>query len=434
MQPVPERKRQSDVRRMVCEHNVRVPDPVQSVALLLPILASGLVLVGVSCRTQTGSKPGETYRRIARPEIWQVLPHGQAEVIGLRPGDILLVYDSTPVQTNEDVRQVQAAARTEKVTIVVLRGDEELTFTVKPGPLGVMPVSARYPSSLAVALWELMRSTGRFADYDWLAALSGEAFTFTARPDECRAWWPGGKSGVYLEALGQAAGLSFSRIPDPAQLRATVAQGRPVLVRGGWPEHRSGFWGVVTRLDPRDSVLYGYSLDSATELALTGPVKEAYTVISTGQWAEPVEVLRTALTHALELAQVYADTGWRSGIEAYDLVIASLDTVPFCPRCGIDESQACFDRLVWATLANRESADRFLEGMKLALPDQVALIDEALAVNRAIISKLNGMLRSGSELGRLEEQRKLGHVFSRIELDEVQLISIYEDILSSLPQ
>ena len=405
----------------------------------------------------------ESYERLARPEVWEVLPHGQAQAAGLGPGDVVVSYDGVGVRTNDEVRLAQARAIAgvdgDSVTVAVMREGRTRSVRVVPGPLGVMPVSARYPSSLAVALEALLRESGRFADYDWLVALTGEAFTFTARGDECRAWWPGGKSGVYVEQSAAVAGLSVRRIEGEDVARGVeraLRRGRAVLVQGGWPEHRFGFWGVAARYDAGDSlgnresgigvrgsgpnpetrmpnpVIYGYVMDAPDEVPVSGEIVAAYEVGAGGSWAEPEEVFAAALRQALELTQVHADTGWKSGVEAYDLVIASLDSVPFCPVCGEEESQACWDRLIWATLAHRESGRRFLEQMKLGLPDQLVLVEEAITVNDAIIAKLRGILFSSTRLGTKDEQQKLALVLNRVQIDEVRLIEIYEALLGAL--
>lgn len=383
---------------------------------------------------------GEVYKRVARPEIWQVLPRSQGERIGLKPGDLLLSYNGRPVETNDDVRKAQALALGSegKIPLVVLRGEKELEFSVQPGPLGGMPVVAKYPSSLALALEDIMRHFGLFTDYDWLAALSGESFTFTAKADECRGFWSGGKSGDYLESLGHVAGLSFRKIINDGTGKHVKAimrnrnSGRIVLVHGGWPGHRSGFWGVATRYSPKDSIIYGYSMDSAEEMPLLGPVKEIFVTKPAGSWQEPAKLLGRVLKQALELNQVYSDTGWKSGMDAYNLLITSLDTLPFCPVCGVKESQVCFDRLIYTALAHKQSAQRFLEGMKLALPNQADVINEALADNQAIIGKFYGITRSSARIGRLQDQRKLGMVINAIQLIENDLIGDYEDILGRL--
>ncbi len=406
------------------------------------VLGAVGLLVFCSCGQGPVRTPlGSTYELAARPEVWRVLPHSQAENAGLRSGDLLLSYNGEPVRTNDEVLVAQGRVEPGKkeIEVVVLRDDSELKLTAKPGHLGVMPVAAKYPSSLALALEDIMRHFGLFTDYDWLAALSGESFTFTAKEDECRAWWPGGKSDVYPVELAEAAGLSLRRICDGTGaadhsqvIRGELLKGQAVLVHGGWPEHRGDFWGVAARYDADESTVCGYCVDAAGELPLVGPVRAAYVVSHEGPWQEPRELLAGALQHALELNQVYADTGWKSGIDAYDLLLKSLDSIPFCPVCGENESRHCFERLLWVAIAHKESSVRFLEAMKLAMPDKVELFDNAISDARAVLGKLEGINRSGVRPGTAADQRKLAFAVGEIEIIENDLIGQYELLLGGL--
>ncbi|UCG43409.1 MAG: PDZ domain-containing protein [candidate division WOR-3 bacterium] len=407
--------------------------------LLYFVVSAALMFTGCEPGA-AGPELGATYYLVARPEVWQVLPLGQAEKLGIRQGDMLLLYDGEPVASNDEVRRAQGAALggDGQVPLVLLRDEEELEVMVDRGPLGVLPVAAKYPSSLALALEDILRHHGRFADYDWLVALTGEAFTFTAEASECRAWWPGGRSDAYLDRLAKVAGVGLRSVYGTGEqgeaaeaVRAELAKGRAVLVQGGWPEHRGDFWGVASRFDPGEPKVYGYSLDSGEEMLLSGSVIAAFVVEETGQsWMEPARMLATVLTQALELSQAHADSGWKSGIDAWDLLIKSLYQGPFCPVCGEAESQVCFDRLVWVTIAHRESAVRFLEAMSQAVPSRANLLSDAIADNRAILGKLEGIVRSGVQVGDLESRRKLALVFSEIELIENDLVGNYEQILS----
>jgi hypothetical protein len=409
--------------------------------LLYFVVSAALLLAGCGPEA-AGPEPGATYDLVSRPEVWQVLPRGQAEKLGIKQGDLVLTYNGEPVASNDEVRRAQGAALVGEgqVPLVLLRNEEELELMVDRGPLGVLPVASKYPSSLALALEDIMRHLGRFTSYDWLAALTGEALTFTANADECRAWWPGGKSDVFLDALAHVAGITLRQVYGPGSegdaveaIQGELMKGRAVLVHGGWPEHRGDFWGVASRFDPEEDKVYGYSLDSGEEMPLSGPVIAAFVVGDSREpWMEPARMLATVLTQALELTQASADSGWKSGIDAWDLLIKSLYEVPFCPVCGEAESQVCFDRLVWVTIAHRESAIRFLEAMEQAVPDRAEPLGDAIGDNRAILSKLEGIVRSGITVGDLESQRKLARVFNEIELIENDLVGTYEKILSGL--
>jgi hypothetical protein len=415
-------------------------------------LALAALIAVVACRKQeTGTALGTTYAQIARPAIWRVLPRTQAESLGLEPGDVVISYNGEPVRTTEELVQLQfrSVGSQEKLTMTVLRGDADMKLDVTPGVLGVLPDAERYTGGLAVALEDIMGHYGVTADYDWLAALTGESFAFTARREGCRSAWPSGLAGDYLDGLTRYYGLTFrpvfaaddadsARPASDVQKEAVVAirdrlnRGKPVIVLGAWPGSSGRNWGIATRCGAGDSVVHGYTLGSAGEVALSGPIAEAYEVTyrATAE-PDPAEMLTTALTQALELGQAYADTGWQSGIAAYDLWMKGLDTIPFCPVCP-DSGKVCFDRLIWALLANKESANRFLQDMREALPDQTDLIDEAVAKNSAIIGKLNGIIQSGVRIGTRESQQKLTRAVSDIQLTETDLLGLYENIIGEL--
>lgn len=414
-------------------------------------LALVALVAVVACRKEeTGTALGTTYAQIARPAIWRVLPRTQAESLGLEPGDVVISYNGEPVRTTEELVQLQfrSVASQEKLTMTVLRGDVEMKIEANPGVLGVLPVAERYTGGLAVALKDILGHYGVTVDYDWLAALTGESFAFTARREGCRGAWPNGLAGNYLEGLTRYYGLTFRTVfgvaADSARpasevqrealaaIRDRLSRGKLVIVLGAWSGSNGRNWGMATRCGADDSVVHGYTLGSAGEVALSGPIAEAYEVgYRATDEPEPAEMLTTVLTQALELGQAYADTGWQSGIVAYDLWIRNLDTVPFCPVCP-DSGKACFDRLTWALLANKESVNRFLQDMREALPDQTDLIDEAIAKNSAIIGKLNGIIQSGVRIGTWESQQKLARVVNEVQLTETDLLGLYEDLIGEL--
>lgn len=408
-------------------------------------LALAALVVVVACRKEeTGTALGTTYAQIARPAIWRVLPRTQAESIGLEPGDVITSYSDEPVATTEELVQLQfkSVGSQEKIPMTVLRGDAEVKFEATPGVLGVLPDAERYPAGLAVALKDVLGYYGVTADYDWLAALTGESFAFTARREVCRGVWPDGLSGRYLEGLTKYYGLTFHTIlagatdsarPEAmATIREKLSRGKPLLVFGAWPGRNGSSWGIAVRYNPGDSSVYGYAPGSAGQMKLSGPIAEAYDVARrVTADPDPAQMLATVLTQALELGQASSDTGWQSGIAAYDLWMKGLDTVPFCPVCP-DSGRECFDRLTWALLANKESANSFLQDMREALPDQTDLIDEAIAKNTAIIGKLDGIIQSGVKIGTRESQQKLARAVNEIQLDETDLLGLYDDIIGQL--
>ncbi len=409
------------------------------------VLVALVLVAGVTCRQYDSGTPlGSVYERVARPVVWQLVPGSQAEQLGFQPGDLVVSYNDVIVKSNDDLWQLitESAATGTALPLVLLRGEEEITLSVQTGELGFVPDVGRYPSSLAIALEDVLDHVGAAANYDWLAALTGESFTFTARSGTCVSSWPGGLAGAYLRDIARTVGLSFGSLysrgqsSDPEDavdaIRSALSRGRIVLVQGGWPDEKAEYWGVAVRYDSDDSLVYGYTLGSADELPLTGAVSQAYELRRVGDAEDdPEELLSEVLVRALELGQAFADTGWQSGIAAYDLLIGALDSVPFCPVCQ-NGSQADFDRLLWTLKANRESANRFFADMREALPELAGLLDEAIADNTAIIAKIDGIIRSGVRTGTTTDQQKLMVVFQEIELIETDLLAIYEDLLAEL--
>jgi hypothetical protein len=414
--------------------------------------AVAALVVLSACRSGDNLTPlGATYERIARPAIWRILPGSQAESLGLEPGDVILSYNDEPVATNDELWQLQSqTTETEgSIPMTVLRGEQEINVAVRPGPLGVIPDADRYSSSLAVALEDILSSYGSVVDYDWLVAAAGESFTFTASKDECPRDWPGALAGDYLDVVEDVFGLDFQPVftnegADTAQaaaetravavpaIRDELARGRTILVLADWPDDRWGFWGIVTRYDTDDSLFYGCTIGSAVEVPLTGVIEEAYDVrYSHVGEIDPDRFLTAVLAQSLELGQAAPESGWQSGIAAYDVWIAKLDTVPFCRYCG-SESQACFDQLVWSSISNKESVNRLLSEMREALPDLADLIDELKADNSAILGKLEGVVRSGTRVGTPESQRKLARTVNEIQMIEADLLQVYEDLIAEL--
>ncbi|MBM3312960.1 PDZ domain-containing protein [candidate division WOR-3 bacterium] len=408
-------------------------------------------VAGLACRrAETGSPLGATYGQVARPAVWRVLPRSQAEACGLQPGDVILSYGDEPVRTTAELlqMQLQMAAGTRQIPLTVLRGDAEVGLQVEPGELGLLPEAERYTGSLALAAKDVLSHFGSSVDYDWLAALTGESFVFTARCGGCPGTWPGdvnradfiGLTAHYGLALRlvYAADTNSSRGPGENRQRALsfirerLTRGRVLLVWGNWPGTTEKRWGVAARCEPGDSLVRGYTPGWAGEVATAGPIDEVYEVEQRVlAEPDPDDLLTAVLTRAIEMGRTAADTGWQSGIAAYDVWIGRLDTVPFCSVCP-DSGVACFDRLIWTLLANKESANRFLEDMREALPESGELIGDIIANNNIILAKLNGVMQSRVRPGTWENQQKLARVVNEIQLVEAALLWLYEDLIGEL--
>jgi hypothetical protein len=426
----------------------------------LGVLGFALLLCGSGCnRNLPGSEIGSTYARLARPAVWRVVPGTQAESVGLAPGDLIVSYNGEPVATVDDLWQLQdrAVRAGGAVSLGVLRDEQQFEVAVHSGALGILPEQARYTSSLAVALEDILASRGSVADYDWLAAATGESFTLSAIAQDCPMNWSGALADECLDSLRAVFGLSFNAVfvAEPVQdttnrqltpdttpsrpqlaavqsVRTELERGRTILLLGEWADGRVGAWGVVTRFDAGDSLLYGYTVGSAAEVPVTGEIDEAFDVrYSSAADVDPDELLRYVLNRAVELGQAYSESDVQSGIAAYDVWLAALDSVPFCRDCG-GSSQACFDAVVWGLAANRQSANDFLADMRDVFGDQGELIDEIRTNNTAILARVGGLVRSGLTVGTAESQAKLARAVAEIQRIDIDQQALYQELLRDL--
>jgi len=68
------------------------------------------------------------------------LPESQAAAAGLRAGDVLVSYDGRETRSVQALQEASAEATgagAETVTVVVVRGDQEVTLQLRPGRLGI---------------------------------------------------------------------------------------------------------------------------------------------------------------------------------------------------------------------------------------------------------------------------------------------------------
>ncbi len=417
---------------------------------LLMILAAGGILLTTGCRqTPPGTPLGSTYALMDKPEVWKVPAKTIAQLAGLNPGDVIISYDENPVPDLNALQQAVAGAKdkTGTVKLVVMRNDKEITLEAKPGELGFIPVAMRYSATLAKALEDIMAHFDQVGYYDWLAGLTTESFSINVLEEDCGSWGYNGTAENYLEDLENLTGLSVKPLWQSTESQETVNtktttiislvkdalnHGTAVLIRGGWSQNPY-LWGVASRFKTQDSTIYGYSLGTAQEQPLTlEKVQAVYEVRCRGRITpDPTDLLTTVLDKALEQGLASTDSGWHSGLEAYDIILKKLSQFPMCPE-GPDIATDHFYRLVWSLIASKESANRLLEDIKAALPEKTALLDEAMARNRAIIGKLEGIAATHLPLNSLENQQKLARSIVEIEAIENDLLGLYEEIIGEL--
>ncbi|MCY1079101.1 tetratricopeptide repeat protein [Archangium lansingense] len=73
--------------------------------------------------------------------ISEIQPGSQAEQLGLKPGDLILVYDTTLLPTFSQLATLTRQPGTGHRDLKVIRERKVLTFQVEPGPLGVKMAS-----------------------------------------------------------------------------------------------------------------------------------------------------------------------------------------------------------------------------------------------------------------------------------------------------
>ncbi|MEO0068096.1 MAG: hypothetical protein ABIK23_03065 [candidate division WOR-3 bacterium] len=417
------------------------------------IILSLLPLFFLSCQSKPQGEPiGTTYLELAKAEVWRVPANSQAQVVGLTGGDLIVSYNDEVVQTFQDLLEIEKRSfgHAEKVRLGVLRNGQELVMESEPLPLGFIPNSERFSASLAKALEDILKHFGLPSYYDWLAAITGESFGLTVRDEDPFSWGTGGRSIEFLPNISNLTGLSFEPLyqhPPGESLRnhagidavksaliAAKGDGFPVVVVYGKWDTKRAKWGIATRVDtmgitPR---VYGYTVGAGSEQPLIGEIVAAYKVRFRGGCSlEPVGLVKAVLTQALELGLSARDTGWHSGLEAYDILIKSLSQFPVCPQ-GTDTASECFYDLLWKLIASKESANQFFDDMKMALPEKAVLFDEVMARNRAVIARLEGIAGRGLRLNSVTNQEKIAEVLTGIAEIENEILGLYEEILAEL--
>ncbi|MGQ9678391.1 MAG: hypothetical protein ACUVUD_03825 [bacterium] len=418
---------------------------MSKVNLALTLSVTGWLLLAAGCRTTPRAEPlGTTYRAMDKPEVWKVPAKTTAQFVNLKPGDIIISYDESPISDLNALREAEARAvdKTGTIKLVVMRDEQELILEAKPGELGFIPSAMRYTASLAKALEEIMAYFGQHGYYDWLAGLTGETFSINVLEEDCSSWGYNGKAANSLEEIENLTGLSFKPLwqataettgnPLPIFKNNLNQNDALLLVWGGWSGNPY-LWGVASRFNPSDSTIYGYSLGNGNEQPLMlEKINAIYQVKCRNEVIpDPVELLTTVLDRALEEGLAASESGWHSGLEAYDIIVKKLNRFPMCAE-GPEVATGHFYRLVWSLISNKESANQLLADIKVALPEKSSLIDEVMARNRSIIGKLEGIAATHLPFNSLENQQKLARVMVEIQSIENDLLGLYEEIIGEL--
>jgi hypothetical protein len=434
----------SRIQKLTVRRQTRIR---QSAILFLPLLF-------VFCQEKRPGKPiGSTYLELAKPEVWRVPANSPAQIIGLKPGDLIISYNDEVVQSFKSLQQIERRIKnqTGKVKLTILRDEQELIVEIDPVPLGFIPKSKRFSASLAKAIEDIMQHFGLPAYYDWLAAMTTESFGLTLRAGDCSSWGTGGRAYAYLPNLSRWTGLSFkllwsngesldqSKLTPIYAVRQGLHQanrdgGSVLLIYGKWNGKRAQ-WGIPVRLVTKEESLprvYGWTVESDGEPVECEEIFAVYEVrFRGGVNSEPARLVSGVLDQALEIGLATADTGWHSGLEAYDLLLKELERFPICPD-GPGAGDEYFYQLVYNLISSKESANQFFEDMKQALPEQAGLLDEVMGRNRVIIARLEGIVARRLSLNSWENQQKVARVLVEIEEIENELLGFYEELIGEL--
>jgi len=89
-------------------------------------------------RAFLGSELAQTILGPFQVMILDVVKDMQAELLGLKPGDVYVSYNEQAITSKEQLIQLTGEAHGESIPVEVLRVGKKMTFTVKPGKLGTV--------------------------------------------------------------------------------------------------------------------------------------------------------------------------------------------------------------------------------------------------------------------------------------------------------
>ena len=86
-------------------------------------------------------------KRIKTPEIFEgnrglfirsVVKDSQAEIVGLKGGDVIIEYAGKGISSEKDLDDAKEKTKSKKeISLIVIRDDERKEFKLKPGTIGV---------------------------------------------------------------------------------------------------------------------------------------------------------------------------------------------------------------------------------------------------------------------------------------------------------
>lgn len=228
----------------------------------------------------------------------------------------------------------------------------------------------------AACIEAAVRYWGRDYDYDFIAGLSGSAFSPVWWMEEsCAAWWTEFGNDSRIRFLGKAVGFYIVESPDvsdedfaktgelPSEMekfwnrvKDAVQEGKIVLMHT-WP-----CWSIITEWND-DIAKLGLASVSSMGGMFCAPYRSAKMYILTPGAAEMTraEAYKEALKFGADVADgTYKRPGFAYGGKLYDAILGKAGDEYFCGDCK-EKSWSCACRTMNRVEGSNRSADRFLE-------------------------------------------------------------------------
>ncbi len=239
--------------------------------------------------------------------------------------------------------------------------------------------------SFVACLVAVLHAWDRPVGYDWIAGLTGVAFSPVLEPGEdCAAWWMEAGSDARVGFLGRALGFTVERVtrdvvwddearaiyadtgmlPGPheahfARLRAAFDRGDAIVLRT-WPA-----WSVLIGWNPDLDRLEFATVPGFEDLvaSIWGPAQARLAYI-----LNPIEP-RVALEESVQVALRFGakvaagrgpDERLGYGTALYAAAAERMREGPFCPSCGAN-GDSCAHRTLMRMLGTQRSALGFLD-------------------------------------------------------------------------
>ncbi len=281
------------------------------------------------------------------------------------------------------LRTIVFAALLFRITGEVQSGE----MTVKDKPINIQG-RADVTDSFTACIAAVLESWGRPEPYDYIAGLSGTAFTpIQVLGENCTAWWMEGGSDVQISFLGEALGFSVESHKRTGKVDWKEAE-EAYLTTGEWPPAVATYLKilkngltenkiVIVRTWPSWSVLTGWSkneddLPFETVPGLKplcrrawGPHKSdtAYLLSPKTDRLDRKTATNQALNRGSRLAAEFEQDGHRYGGSLYTAAGEQLDEVHFCEACKEDD-RGCATRTMKRMGGSVRSAMSFLENLE----------------------------------------------------------------------